>query len=65
MTLEILEEAAEELIEAALYYESKEPGLGRRFRDEVTRVLARIAEDPTLWRERAESRTVDIAGILR
>lgn len=29
MTLEILEEAAEELIEAALYYESKEPGLGR------------------------------------
>lgn len=40
------------MAEAAVWYEWKEPGLGRRFRDEVARVVIRIAEDPTLWRER-------------
>jgi hypothetical protein len=34
MIVEFLEEATEELIEAALWYEAKEPGLGVRFRDE-------------------------------
>lgn len=52
MTVEFLVEAEEELIEAALWYESREPGLGIRFRDEVAHVVGRIAEDPTLWRER-------------
>ena len=45
MTLEFLEEAEQELIEAALWYESKEPGLGRRLWDEVAHVVSRIAED--------------------
>ncbi len=52
MTVEFLEEAEQELTEAALWYESKEPELGRRLRDEVARVISRIAEDPMLWRER-------------
>ena len=52
MIVELLEEAEEELTAAALWYESREAGLGRRLRDEVARVLARMAEDPTLWRER-------------
>jgi plasmid stabilization system protein ParE len=52
VTVEFLEEAAEELSEAALWYESKEPGLGRRFCDETVRVIDRIAADPLLWRER-------------
>jgi plasmid stabilization system protein ParE len=52
MIIEFLEEAEAELIDAAHWYESQEPGLGRRFRNEVARVLARIAEDPMLWRER-------------
>ena len=51
MIAEFLEDAEQELIEAALYYESKEPGLGRRFRDDVAHILDRIIEDPLLWRE--------------
>jgi len=46
-------EARDELFEAALYYESKERGLGVRFRHEVARVVERIAADPFLWRERS------------
>ena len=52
MTVEFLAEAEEELSEAALWYESKQPGLGVRFRDEMAHIVSRIAEDPTLWRER-------------
>jgi plasmid stabilization system protein ParE len=52
MTVEFLEEAEEELTDAALWYESKQPGLGRRFRDEIAHVVSRITEDPMLWRER-------------
>ena len=52
MTVEFLAEAEEELSEAALWYESKQPGLGVRFRDEIAHIVSRIAEDPTLWRER-------------
>lgn len=53
MIIEFLEEAELELFEAATWYESKEPGLGKRFRNEVAHVLARILEDPMLWRERS------------
>ncbi|MDD4274512.1 MAG: type II toxin-antitoxin system RelE/ParE family toxin [Desulfobacter postgatei] len=53
MILEFLEEAELELFEAAEWYESKEKGLGKRFRDEIERVLDRIVEDPMLWRERS------------
>jgi hypothetical protein len=35
MILEFLPEASVELSEAAHYHESKQEGLGRRFRDEV------------------------------
>jgi plasmid stabilization system protein ParE len=52
VTVEFLAEAEEELSEAALWYESKQPGLGVRFRDEIAHIVSRIAEDPTLWRER-------------
>ena len=53
MIVEFLDEATEELIEAAIWYEAKESGMGVRFRDEIARVVNRIAEDPLLWRERA------------
>ncbi len=52
MTVEFLEEAEQELTEAALWYEAKELGLGSRFRDEVAHIVSRIAEDSILWRER-------------
>lgn len=47
-----LPEARDEFEAAALYYESKETGLGVRFRHEVSHVIERIAADPFLWRER-------------
>lgn len=52
MIIEFLEEAEFELFEAADWYESKETGLGKRFRNEIAHVLDRILEDPMLWRER-------------
>lgn len=52
MTVHFLEDAEREFLEAAVWYESNEPGLGIRFRNEVAHVIARIAEDPLLWRER-------------
>ena len=52
MIVEFLEEAGQELVEAALWYEAREHGLGKRFRDEIARVISRIVEDPPLWRER-------------
>lgn len=53
MNVEFLEDAEQELVEAALWYESKEVGLGVRFRDEISHVIDRIAGDPLLWRERS------------
>jgi hypothetical protein len=52
MTFQIPPEAREELFHAALEYESKESGLGVRFRTEVADVVHRILFDPYLWRER-------------
>jgi len=49
MNHEFLPEARGEFGEAALYYETREAGLGVRFRSEVAHVLERIAADPFLW----------------
>lgn len=46
MNYEFLPEARDEFREAALYYESKEVGLGMRFRLEVSHVINRIVADP-------------------
>lgn len=51
MIVEFLEEAEHEFVETVLWYESKEVGLGKRFRSEIAHVLDRIIEDPFLWRE--------------
>ena len=53
MIVEFLEEASQELVAAALWYESKQPGLGYRFKMEVESVLLNIAANPLLQRERA------------
>lgn len=49
------EEADRDLAEAALWYELQGSGLGFQFLDEVLRVLATIAESPSIypvvWRE--------------
>jgi plasmid stabilization system protein ParE len=53
MILEFLPEASAELYGAAEYYESKQEGLGRRFRNEVLELCGLIVQQPLLWRERA------------
>ncbi len=53
MNLEFLEEAQTEFFEAGNYYEDRESGLGKRFRDEVWNVCSMILDHPVMWRERA------------
>ena len=43
-----LPEAKDEFIEAAKFYERREPGLGDRFLDELESCLERIGEQPAL-----------------
>jgi plasmid stabilization system protein ParE len=52
MTLIILGEAEQEFTESIAYYESKEPGLGWRFRNEVVDTVDRIVRHPELPRLR-------------
>ena len=52
MIVEFTSEARQDLYEAAEYYESRESGLGKRFRDEIAEVLKTMASAPCLWRER-------------
>ena len=52
MTYEFLAEAQMEFWAAAERYETKEAGLGVRFRDEVAHVIKHIVADSCLWRER-------------
>lgn len=51
MTLHFLPEASAELQEAAEYYESRQEGLGCRFRNEVLEVCGLVLQQPLLWRE--------------
>ena len=52
MTLIILGEAEQEFAESIAYCESKEPGLGWRFRNEVAEAVKRIFRHPELARLR-------------
>lgn len=42
-------EAEQDLVEAALWYETNEPSLGRQFLDQVQVALAYIAEHPAAY----------------
>jgi plasmid stabilization system protein ParE len=48
MNFEFHPEAEQDLHESALYYEREVPGLGRRFADEVARVVQLLVERPEL-----------------
>ena len=52
MNVQFTEEAEHEMLDASLWYDSRESGLSQRFRDEVAHVVGRISDDPTLWRMR-------------
>jgi len=53
MTLIVLHEAEIEFSESVIYYESKEPGLGVRFRDEVATTLDWIIQNHEVPRLRS------------
>jgi plasmid stabilization system protein ParE len=53
MKLQFLPEASAELCEAADYYESKQEGLGWRFRNEILETCHLILQQPLIWRERS------------
>jgi len=52
MKIIALGEAEREFIQSVRYYETKEPGLGARFRDEVIAVVKAISAHPELPRLR-------------
>ena len=52
MKLIVLHEAEIEFSESVIHYESKQPGLGRRFRDEVAAQLEWILQNPNVPRLR-------------
>jgi len=52
MTLGLLAEAAEELYEAAAYYDEQQPGLGRRLEEEFHQYIAWILQNPDVPRLR-------------
>ena len=52
MNLEFLPEARGEFAAAVEFYEDKEPGLGRRLKNEIQEACATIVAHPLLWRER-------------
>jgi hypothetical protein len=60
MILEFLPEASAELYEAVLYYESKQEGLGKRFRNEVLEVT-----EPHVDRKNIRARQEDLAVAQR
>lgn len=52
MNLVVLPQAANEFEDATDYYEQRQTGLGRRFRDEVDRHIRWIADNPDIPRVR-------------
>ena len=65
MTLIVLGEAGEEFAESVQYYESKEVGLGARFRDEVVEAVERIVSNPELPRLRPKGYRRVICALSR
>jgi plasmid stabilization system protein ParE len=49
MPIDFLPEAEQEMIEAALYYQSLSSGLGDDYLDEVERSVRSIASSPQTW----------------
>jgi plasmid stabilization system protein ParE len=48
-TIRLLSPAHRELEQAILYYEARQPGVGRQFADEFDRAIDAILESPTRW----------------
>lgn len=58
--LEIKEEAELEILEAYLYYEEKQKGLGEKFLAQVEKYINRICENPLFFSTKYSYRTAFI-----
>ena len=52
MKITFLHEAELEFLDAISYYETEQPGIGQRFKDEVDRTVLWVAERPEVCRLR-------------
>lgn len=52
MKISFVNEAQLELLDAISFYEEAQPGLGRRFKDELDRRLQRLPDHPEAYRVR-------------
>jgi hypothetical protein len=52
MKVTFLQEAELEFLDVISYYESEQPGLGQRFKDELDRTVLWVAERPEVCRLR-------------
>jgi plasmid stabilization system protein ParE len=52
--------AGAELVEAITYYDARQPGLGRRFHQEILRTLDWVAANPNVPRLRGNYRRVNL-----
>ena len=50
MKITFLQEAELEFLDSISYYETEQPGLGQRFKDEVDRTVLWVAERPEVCR---------------
>ena len=63
LSLGFLPEAIDDVAQAVDWYETREPGLGARFRREVESACSAILQHPLLWRERRGGyRRVNLPG---
>jgi plasmid stabilization system protein ParE len=53
MKITFLQEAELEFLDAISYYESEQPGLGQRFKEELDRTVLWVAERPEVCRLRS------------
>jgi hypothetical protein len=65
MRRRLREEALQDLIEAAGWYDQRRPGLGQRFLEGVELARSRIEENPRLYRPLYRDRFRRRAGSLR
>ncbi len=52
MTIQLVEEARDDFLDAILHYEEVRADLGRRFKEEVDRSILWVADHPELYRLR-------------
>ena len=55
MKVRFVHEARQEFLDAVLYYEEAEPGLGRRFSAELDRAVQHLRDHPETYRMRGTS----------